>query len=279
MNQLEAIAQVENRFKKLNGSLHALKSHFKINEIHGFRLASKKLKALLKQLEPGLKPGEGFRLTKRFKKFYRALGEVRNLQLQQERITARVTETGNPAPAVYLALLESSCKKEIGEAKKIIGDHKDFTKDEKRIIAALKTGFTQPGRRSVEKPDAGALLLLCALKKPDETKMHAFRKTLKNYLYTLDAAGGAKDQNARGWILTQSNAKWVAEWLGKYRDQTTGLDYLKNPFTRSLPETERVFLKETAKKWNIEKHLIRQKIYDTLKNKERTLIPSALRAI
>jgi CHAD domain-containing protein len=268
MNQQEAIAAVENRFKKINSCLNLLKENFAIEEIHEFRVGVKKLKALLLRLEKGLSHDAEFKFTRRFKKIYRILGKIRNLQLQQKRIADMVTETGAPRPFTYEQLLDSACREKIKKAKKIINGRKFFREDEKNIFTHLKEDYTNTNGWIPLRPKTASLLKLCSSKKPDKAELHGFRKSLKNYLYSLAGKGSLHNNGRSTSIAYKSIAKLLGDWLGEYRDISTGLDFLQLTHIKNLPAEEQILLRDIKKKWFLERENIMQKIYSTLKDNQ-----------
>lgn len=265
MERKPAIDFIENRFIKINSTLDLVLANYDIEDIHHLRVEIKKLKAFLHLLKAGLNDSYAFKLPAGIKRFYKTIGVVRSLQLQQDRCKKMAAETDDHLPLQYMSELEAEEKATIAKAKNVITSKKTFIKEKKHLISVLKKGHGEIKVNLFLKSAIKLLRQHLISENPGDKTLHAVRKILKDILY-IQPFIEAKIKSTFPSILSdQSNLKSLATLLGDFQDIYTGLKLLKVYVTNSLPEPERIFLKNVEKEWKEEKEEIRKKIMDRLK--------------
>ena len=99
-------------FKKLEKKFNKVIPNFELEAIHKFRVEYKKLKAFFRMVGNESKIKNKFRFSSKLKKAYQISGIIRDLQLQQIRISDE-TKADNEKPQQYVKILE----KRIGKSK------------------------------------------------------------------------------------------------------------------------------------------------------------------
>lgn len=265
MKQRSAIAVIENRFIKINGSLDAVLANFAIEDIHRFRVEIKKLRAFLHVLKTGVKDPGAVKLSGKIKFFYRTIGIIRNLQLQQDRIKKMATETADELPSEYLRMLNEEAKLKIARAGNLMKNHKPFRKQKKHILSVLKGGHCKIKTKRFLSSESKLLQHQLLLSELQDKTLHLIRKILKDVLYAQPYINHKIKNTLPSSLSDQANVKLLADLLGNFQDACTGLAFLNFCPMDDLPEVERIFLKNVEKEWQDDKEGIRQKIIDQLK--------------
>src|SRR5215208_2934690 len=99
---------VESRFQKISSLADKIIAGFEIEDIHELRVEFKKLRAFIRLLRIELPGQRELRLPDRLKIFYHYTGNIRNLQLQEQRIRQSLQPAENPEE--YLQFLANEQK-------------------------------------------------------------------------------------------------------------------------------------------------------------------------
>ena len=265
MERITAIDVIESRFGKINSSLDLVLDNYDAEDIHHFRVETKKLKAFLHMLALGLNDAHSFKLPAEIRRFYKAIGIVRSLQLQHDKFKKIAAETDDHLPSQYMSELDTEEKANIAKAKKLIKSKEPFRKEKEHLISVLMKGgdeikvnlFLKSAVRSLKRH-------LISEHLTDET-LHAVRKILKDILYTQPFIEVKINTTLPSIFSDQANLKLVSTLLGDFQDIYTGSKLLQEYSTDGLPEPELIFLKNVEKEWKEEKKEIRKRIMDQLK--------------
>ena len=260
---------IESRFKKINTGFTAVIKNFATEDIHRFRVEIKKLRATIHAINAGTAKYDKLKLPKRLKKFYSAIGIIRNLQLQQERIIKIANETESTLPAHYLTLLRAEATENIQKAKKIFKSQKSFKKEEEKIKEILE--------RDIETIHAKKFLTLEAkllseqellIDQKDDRALHTIRKILKDILYTEPFISKKTQFTLPPWLSSKKEAQSLTDMFGNFQDACVGLSFLQPFYLNQIPEDERILLLNVEKEWQDDKEKMKNEIHDLFKKND-----------
>ena len=288
MKRTEMVHIIRNSFKKINKAFRSLTFHFEMEDLlnpedlHSFRVEAKKLRAFLGLA--GMAGSKNIKLPKKLHSFYRIIGKVRNIQLQQQRIqktlTARVEDPSAYAiPNIYLKLLSTEASGNRILAGSMAKDKTGFQKEERRIIARLPA---HPGKTFVEKfVDLQAKKIRDLVAPPlptdkslytDESfhideSLHAVRKILKDLLYTW---AYTEQYVAKKFPtsppLTHKDIQALTVSLGDIQDSRIAIELLQPAYTNRVShERERTHLLDVRVEWQEEKERKERELYILLR--------------
>ncbi len=169
-----------NHRKKIKKLYERVVKRFDKDEVHDFRVEVKKMRALLRMLFHNQK-GKKYKVPKQVKGLYKCTGQIRNLQLQEEKII-QFTFKDNAWPAEYIAFLRSKQQSWILKAGKYRGK-KPINRTEESNI---KKGMKRLDRKKVSSyvlNQHGLLQNLILLEHFEDSDLHQLRKHLKDILY------------------------------------------------------------------------------------------------
>ena len=89
MNQEQIKHIINNHYRKLKKHIKKVSEDFDVEAIHQFRVEYKKLWAFLRMISQQQETAGEINVSKKLKKGYNISGSIRDLQLQQQRITDR----------------------------------------------------------------------------------------------------------------------------------------------------------------------------------------------
>jgi hypothetical protein len=273
MTQPEAIAVIENRFIKISTSLHAILRNSANADIRRFRVEIKKLNTFLLMMQSECNDADALKSSKRLRKFYTAIGNVRNLQLQQDLIKKIVAATGDILPSEYLRTLDGYANAEMAEAKRLLENSKSIGERKKHIIFFLREKECKIKAKRFLISESKLLDKRLMLRQFDDKSLHLIRKILKNILYAQPYIKKKIKTILPSWLSDQAGLKLLDNLLGDFRDICTGLNFLQFDFKDSVTKKERILLKNIEKEWLDEKESVKQKIVNQLKQFQLHLNP------
>jgi CHAD domain-containing protein len=175
-NVAKKFCQHQHRFlKKIPGS-------FSSEDIHQFRVNFKKLRALLRLINPAVIRSSDLGVPASLISLYHIAGTVRDLQVNIPFLTDAFARNNVQASSYFTKLEEnlSNAKKELGD--KI--EEKSFKKNAHQIVDAITTDLEQSTiREFVHRKVATIKILLLGLS--DDEDIHSIRKHIKDILYSV----------------------------------------------------------------------------------------------
>lgn len=262
MSQHETIQVLKSRFEMIHASFDSAIGYLDAEDIHAFRVDIKKLQAFL-HLAPN---GAKVKLPTRLRQFYRMVGLIRNLQLQQQRIRDTLLHE-SALPQSYLTLLAIETAAAIRRARKFAVTKLSMPAVERELLCTFPDDLTNDALRGFTRHTANRLKKLGNNRRPinDET-LHSLRKCLKDLLYdhsyiekeitrffpSVDSAG--KDTIAA-----------LIDLLGRFQDLRSGLFFLRPLYIDQVPATgERKILEGIRSKWEKDKAIIKAQVLSLL---------------
>jgi CHAD domain-containing protein len=195
--------------KKLRLLSKKVAADFEVEDIHRFRVEVKKLRALVRFACP-----DGRRLPKRLRRIYKAVGEIRNLQLLRQSLV----KAADPVlPEEFYRQLDGRIIAAKQETRRLLEEYGRMGKLARRLIAgvvALRlTGEVQRSfvRKRIAPEDRPGQM------PGSDDALHNLRKSLKDLLYVWPFLGnGARKQAAAyfgGYPAMQKKARLLGDYL------------------------------------------------------------------
>ena len=250
------IAVIDDRFQTLTtiqtGLLFDLtkeasvmRDGMEVEDIHHFRVATKKLRAFLRLAIPGRRPV----LPGRLREYYRSLGVIRDLQLQEQRLQQACASEFRRLPGYSMWLrsqLSLALKKAAGLASDLL-----LPNARSRILADLPGDLGPEAIRDFVWKSSTAIRSLLGPELSDE-QMHQLRKILKDLSYNHRFIA---DESAQILPPALTAGKEKIEplllLLGRFQDYCTAIELLG----QSGDDTETKLLAGISREWEKEKEM------------------------
>ncbi|HKH61798.1 MAG TPA: CHAD domain-containing protein [Flavitalea sp.] len=211
--------QHQHRFlKKIPGS-------FCPEDIHQFRVAFKKLRALLRLINPAVIHSRELGVPASLLSLYHVAGTVRDLQVNIPFLTDAFARNNVQASSYFTKLEEDLSDAKKGLRAKI--EESSFKKHEHQIIDAITTDLEEYTiREFVHRKVATIQILLLGLS--DDDDIHSIRKHIKDILYSIRIF-------EHDWHIPFPIVAWeneerlenISTQLGDYCDRCEALAFLK----------------------------------------------------
>lgn len=226
MKSGEIINVFDKRFKKVKKQYNNLLDDFEIEEIHGFRLEMKKLRAFIRLINTNIPGYRKIKIEGKIKSFYKTTGNIRNLQLHQQRVSHLCDNMLLEKPVQYSQLLhneENRQKKKAGQlADKILFDH-----FRKKIIDLVPDKVKAKSVQAFVIQKQRTLLELIFLLDYSDVALHEIRKVLKDLLYDWKYISSHAPAALPGYFTYKKNIEVFTDKLGKFHDLCIALYFLK----------------------------------------------------
>jgi|GEM_PF-1982414 len=269
MNHKHIRHSIGRKLDDLQRSLIRTTGKFDGEDVHLFRVKIKKWRAFLTLLSAEdpqhayLTNNGRARLPLRLRRFYRMTGEIRNRQLQLQRIKEYWKDRKDALPRTYINRLET----ELAETMTRAGEYATKRSPLKAARERLHAGMPhQLHRRSVKrllrKRTDGLEALLATPQPWEDSLFHSIRKTLKDLQYMQpDLPPGILPKIP----LKEKKMGSLTDSLGAVQDSCTALELLDDRYLDPIPEGEENNELATWKKyWQAEKDRCKQVVYAQL---------------
>ena len=222
--------------RKQNRFLRRIPGRFSPEDIHEFRVAFKRLRALLRLINPAAIHSHSLGVPAPLISLYHVAGTVRDLQVNLPLLTDAF-EKNNVEANTYFSKLEedlSDAKKEL--ASKI--EELSFKKYVHHILRAATKDLKQSTVREFLHRKVATVQILLIVRSDDDD-IHSIRKHLKDILYSIRLF-------EHEWHIPFPIVAWESEekleaisnHLGDYCDRCKALSFLRYGLDLHLPENE-----------------------------------------
>jgi CHAD domain-containing protein len=266
MNKGEIKNITDKYYGRLKKHMKTAAESFDAEAIHQFRVEYKKLRAFFRMLSQGEDTGGEIKILKKLKKAYNISGSIRDLQLQQQRIT-EAAKMEPKKPQAYLTLLEKEIDKLKPELLDIISEN-PVEQSKKKTDAAVPYEFSDLQFNLFIKKKQANITAIIASGHFGDDNIHAIRKDLKDLFYNLKSYGGVQHTGSSLNILNGKDEKYfdlLLNKLGGFQDKCTALALLKSYWVNSLNTYNRELLERIKKTWIKEKVNMKQLLIKKLK--------------
>lgn len=259
MKKLKTNRGIEKRLKKIDKLLQKIHRYFEAEDIHIFRMETKKLRAFLRLIRTDRFKANKLVLPKHLKKIYRVLGAIRSLQLQQQNISAAITEEGNGGMCkTYFNLLNAKAAGKMIKMESVLINKKTLQKEMRRIAGAVPAKIGKSGIGKFIKSTGSRLQKLVDEEVLSDESLHAIRKLLKDMLYCWSYIKA--DLALSKTFPSKKDIRRIVDLLGDYRDIFMGIVQLDSDYIYIEDEREHVLLLNIRTKWLQKKNEIKRQI-------------------
>ncbi len=256
---------IRRKYAGINLALDDTIRHFNAGPIHTFRVEVKSLRAFLR-LVATIEECRGLKLPRRLHQFYRIIGVIRSLQIQQERINRSL---GKPFPVLlknYLDLIAHQIDNKIVEARKLIEGKRPFKKGMQKLLKILPVKLGRKTIGGFASKTFETLRALIDFFPPSDESLHSIRKSLKDILYTWPFMKEKKTGKIPSSMLfSQEDINLMTKLLGDFQDSCTSLSLLSAVHgNNQISSGESIVLRKLERQWKNEKEVTLKEIFEVL---------------
>lgn len=250
MKSAEIINTFNKRFEKVKRHYNKLFDDFELVHVHNFRLKMKKLRAFIRLINTNAPEDKNIKTSRKIKSFYNTTGNIRNLQLHQQRISQICDDMLLEKPLLYLQFLNDEenilKKKGVQIADKISCYH--FRKKIVDLVPdQLNTKLVQA---FVIKKKHILIELILLLDYSDEA-LHEIRKVLKDLLYDWKYIHFYLSATLPAYFTNKKNTEVFTDKLGEFHDLCIALHYFKPVYIAKINDEKEKDILLTLK-WKLE---------------------------
>lgn len=261
----------DKRFKKINKHFNKLPEDFEVEDMHSFRLEMKKLRAFIRLINTNIPEEKKIKIDRKIKSFYKITGNIRNLQLHQQRVSLICDDMLLEKPVLYLQLLhneESMLKKRAGR----IADKISYSHFRKKIIDLVPDKLNTKSVQAFVIQKQHALLKLIFLLDYSDEALHEIRKVLKDLLYDWKYISSYVPAALPAYFTNKKNVEVFADKLGKFHDLCIALYFFKPVYIDKIgDEKEKKILLTVNRKLEETKGEMKEKINALLNHVKQEL--------
>ena len=214
------------RFKKVKKHYNKLFEDFVIEEIHGFRLEMKKLRAFIRLINTNILEKKKIKIGGKIKSFYNTTGNIRNLQLHQQRVGHLCDEMLPEKPVQYLQFL-SDKENLLKKKARRIADKNLYNHFRKKIIYLVPEKASKKAVQAFVIQKKHALLELIFLLDYSDEAVHEIRKVLKDLLYDWKYISSYVPAALPDYFTNKKNIEVFTDKLGEFHDLCIALYFFK----------------------------------------------------
>jgi CHAD domain-containing protein len=227
MNRKQAEHIIKRHYREMRKQVAVILKNVDPVAIHKFRVAYKKLRAVARMISHSQPNRTKIAISKKLKKAYGIAGQIRDRQLQQERVI-KETHPGDETP-VYCTFLD----KEIDQNKKKLASilsPETVLKSKKKTIGALPQKMASKIFQKYAGKILDDLAVIVTAEKSTPAALHTIRKKLKDFMYTSEAYVIAEvtPPQFAGAENTSNRIHQITDELGIYQDKQTAIKLLEN---------------------------------------------------
>jgi CHAD domain-containing protein len=255
----EIINAFDKKFKKIKKHYNKLLEDFEIEDIHDFRLDMKKLRAFIRLINTNISEEKKIKIEEKTKFFYNTAGNIRNLQLHQQRISHLCDEMLVEKPVHYMQLLHNKETKQKKKAVRI-ADKISFKHFRKKIIDLVPGELnTQSVEQFVIQKQRALLALIFLVNYSDEA-LHEIRKVLKDLLYDWKYISSYLPAALPAYFTNKNNIEFMTDKLGEFHDLCIAIYFFKPFYIDKIAEEEHKILLNVKRKLEKSKGKMKEEI-------------------
>lgn len=252
------------RFKKLSKYYLAALEDFRVSDIHHFRVEMKKLRALIRLINLSHVDDQD-KIPKPLKSFYNIAGNIRNLQLQQQRIADLSKNLSIEPPSSYLQFLEEEERAMKKEAQQLAVNIslKDF---EKELIGKVPEQLTKEVRTAFVEKRKIRLEELFTLPFYYDEGLHEIRKIVKDLMYNYKFLENIVVAELPSAINHLKQMQSLTLALGDFHDLCVALFLLSSIYLERVGDCDEAgILNQLKTQLQLRKENMKEEIIDSLK--------------
>lgn len=248
---------IEHRFNKTELALQKITRDFTGDHIHDFRVEIKKLKAVIRLISYNVPDPVVCKFPKPLNKLYKALGSLREWQIQKTNIVQASGEMHFAIPTNYMHKINLKTFADQRRVMELIQKLPDMKKMKDQIKSNGPDELSPASIIRFIQTKIHAVQVVVKSGKEDDESMHDMRKKIKDIQYVL--SGIAKTGEIDEQSSPLESVQEVSGQLGDYHDLCTSLALLKKELQISNTETgEKKMLRKIKESWQAEKLKLRK---------------------
>lgn len=261
MKANDIIEVYKTRFKKISKHYQNLLEDFDAKDIHHFRLEIKKLRAFIRLINSSATQHQ-CKIPGDVKSFYNLAGNIRNLQIHQQRMNALSKDLLFEAPHKYLLYLSEE-EKLLHQQAREKAANLSFKNFESKLIDEAPGKLTGETINSFFKKNEMRLDEIISLSFIPDDGLHEVRKIMKDLMYNLNFTKSTASSVLRELRFMDT----MTSTLGDFHDLCVGLSLLNSVYvTRMTEEDETRILNEIRNQLQLRKDDMKTEIVELLKN-------------
>ena len=229
MKTAEVINTLDKRFKKIRKHYNNLLADFRVEEIHDFRLEMKRLRAILRLLNTDIAYDGKLKLKGDIKAFYHVTGDIRNLQLHEQRINYLCHHMVLEKPQFYFHILDEEAvqHKQLAHG---LSERISLKQVEEKFLDLLQGGLRGENARTFVIQKYHALMSLLALPGYYDEGIHDIRKILKDILYNWQYIRSCVPVLLPLFFTDKKNIEGLAQKMGDFHDFVVALYFFNTTY-------------------------------------------------
>ena len=253
---------IRRHYRKVRAHGRNLAGNFSEENIHGFRLEVKKLRALLRMAAAADYASINPRLPQKLETFYTMTGLIRNLQLQRKGLAELAQRERLELPASCVAALGGRIDIAIALAGLFLKTGRPFGRAPGSWMASLPAPVADAAGREFLRRKMKLFPLPAREEIRDEEHLHMLRKALKDILYVWPYLSEKILRRAQSQgLYPKETIRNCAALLGEFRDVCIRLTLLQDEkFQLCAGPGARSFLETAGRVWRQDKETLLDKI-------------------
>lgn len=233
MKSSEIINYFDKKFKKTKYYYNRLLENFAIEDIHGYRLEMKKLRAFIRLLNSNIPEEKKIKIGRNTKLLYKTTGNIRNLQLHQLRVSKLCNEMLLEKPVPYLQRIHNEENKQKNKARQI-AEKISFNHFQEKLIAFASDKLNIESMETFVIQKKRALLKLIFLVNYTDIALHEIRKVLKDLMYNWKCITSLVPTTLPAYFTNKKNIDLFTKKLGEFNDLCIAVRFLKHPYINKI---------------------------------------------
>jgi CHAD domain-containing protein len=257
------------KIKKISRYYRILTDNFNPDDNHYFRVEVKKLRAFMRLVNFSMAVQE-HKIPKPVKKYYRLVGDIRNLQLHEQRIKNLSNDLliGNPWQYLKKLCEEQKALKKKAKRKKRLS-FKDF---EKKLLNDAPAKLTEEVKTQFAEMNIVRLTQLLMLPIYYDETLHDIRKLIKDLMYNYNYLGEQINLAIPFPMNDPAFMESLTDTLGNFHDLSLAIFFLSpSPLNHTWEEKERRMICELKKYLSVKKENLRNELCSLLTSVKRRL--------
>jgi CHAD domain-containing protein len=245
MKHKKITAVLRGKFKRIDRLAARTAAGFGEGDIHRFRLEVKRYRAFLRLIATANKNMSNIKLTGRLHRFYRAVGRIRNLQVQRDLLVKFAKRKGLPVPEDCLQFIDREIHAAKSFAGPILSKKRPFKKGRRQILVNGPDKLSRAQKEEFVRNEMGPVITAPMPSLAEDEYLHGIRKSLKDLLYTWPWLGKKNIRSIDHSLPARGNMRKVEALLGDWLDRRFLLALLQQEdFRRSAGPKEAKFIQE-----------------------------------
>ncbi len=264
MDKKEAKHIIDDHYGKIKKELDHVIPGFDAETIHQFRVAYKKGRAVFRMLS--YKQEQRLKTGKKLKETYRTAGEIRDLQLQRQRVIA-AAKAEFEKPKAYLFYIKQEIDKLMPALAELIKSN-PVVDSKKKSTSGIPSKFYKADFKAFVQNKWVAINTIITTGNFTDEHVHTIRKYLKDLFYNLNIFHGVEQDILSMSIWNKKDEQYVyllLTELGNFQDMCMSIILLRSYLLENISENDRETALQLKDSWTREKRNLKRSLVRKLK--------------